>query len=160
MKIGQNIKHLRKAHRITQEQLGVYLNRQGGIVSVWERGEAIPRPELIDDIAHLFAVTPTQLAENEPTEWAKPNLEAIKVAHEKLERQPFRRMHLENPPAAIIPEYTGPGRPAQDELIRILTKQINEKSAYIRKLEQDNMELANIVAGTISPGTQITSAAN
>ena len=57
LKVGSNIKRLRIAKNITQEQLSVAMNVTGAAVSKWERGETYPDITLLQPLAYFFGVT-------------------------------------------------------------------------------------------------------
>ena len=57
MTIGANIKRLRSAKNITQEQLSVAMNVTCAAVSKWERGETYPDITLLQPLAYFFGVT-------------------------------------------------------------------------------------------------------
>ena len=57
MKIGENIKELRKTHGITQEQLAENLGISFQAVSKWENNIAFPDITLIPALAEFFGVT-------------------------------------------------------------------------------------------------------
>ena len=57
MKIGENIKELRKAHGVTQEQLAEKLGISFQAVSKWENNIAFPDITFIPAIAEFFGVT-------------------------------------------------------------------------------------------------------
>ena len=61
MTIGANIKRLRTAKNITQEQLSVAMNVTCAAVSKWERGETYPDITLLQPLAYFFGVTLTSL---------------------------------------------------------------------------------------------------
>ncbi len=61
MKVGSNIKRLRIAKNITQEQLSVAMNVTSAAVSKWERGETYPDITLLQPLAHFFGVTLDEL---------------------------------------------------------------------------------------------------
>ena len=61
MTIGANIKRLRTAKNITQEQLSVAMNVTCAAVSKWERGESYPDITLLQPLAYLFGVTLDEL---------------------------------------------------------------------------------------------------
>ena len=61
MTIGANIKRLRTAKNITQEQLSVAMNVTCAAVSKWERGETYPDITLIQPLAYFFGVTLDEL---------------------------------------------------------------------------------------------------
>ena len=59
--IGVNIKRLRMAKNITQEQLSVAMNVTCAAVSKWERGETYPDITLLQPLAYFFGVTLDEL---------------------------------------------------------------------------------------------------
>ena len=59
--IGANIKRLRTAKNITQEQLSVAMNVTCAAVSKWERGETYPDITLLQPLAYYFGVTLDEL---------------------------------------------------------------------------------------------------
>ncbi len=61
MTIGANIKRLRSAKNITQEQLSVAMNVSCAAVSKWERSETYPDITLLQPLAYYFGVTLDEL---------------------------------------------------------------------------------------------------
>ncbi len=61
MKIGDKIKELRKANRMTQEQLAAYLSISSQAVSKWETGTSSPDIEMLPRIASFFGITIDEL---------------------------------------------------------------------------------------------------
>ena len=61
MTIGTNIKRLRTAKNITQEQLSAAMNVTCAAVSKWERGETYPDITLLQPLAYFFGVTLDEL---------------------------------------------------------------------------------------------------
>ncbi len=61
MNIGTNIKRLRTAKSITQEQLAEAMNVTCAAVSKWERGETYPDITLLQPLAYFFGVTLDEL---------------------------------------------------------------------------------------------------
>ncbi len=61
MTIGANIKRLRTAKEITQEQLSVAMNVTCAAVSKWERGDTYPDITLLQPLAYYFGVTLDEL---------------------------------------------------------------------------------------------------
>ncbi|MBQ8309732.1 MAG: helix-turn-helix transcriptional regulator [Clostridia bacterium] len=61
MTIGANIKRLRTAKNITQEQLSVAMNVTCAAVSKWERSETYPDITLLQPLAYFFGVTLDEL---------------------------------------------------------------------------------------------------
>lgn len=56
MHIGQKIKQLRKAHKLTQEELAKILDVKPTAVSAWELGRNKPLMDKLDMMAHYFGV--------------------------------------------------------------------------------------------------------
>lgn len=61
MNIGANIKRLRTAKNVTQEQLSVQMNVTCAAVSKWERGETYPDITLLQPLAYYFGVSLDEL---------------------------------------------------------------------------------------------------
>ena len=61
LKIGENIRFLRRKSGLTQEELADALNISFQSVSKWERGESLPDLALLPAIANFFAVTTDEL---------------------------------------------------------------------------------------------------
>ena len=61
MTIGANIKRLRIAKNVTQEQLSVAMNVTCAAVSKWERGDTYPDITLLQPLAYYFGVTLDEL---------------------------------------------------------------------------------------------------
>ena len=61
MTVGANIKRLRTAKNITQEQLSAAMNVTCAAVSKWERGETYPDITLLQPLAYFFGVTLDEL---------------------------------------------------------------------------------------------------
>lgn len=81
IKIGENIKRLRKKHDITQERLAEYLNISHQSVSKWESGDAFPDVTFLPKLANIFGVTLDTLfgVDN------KPHAEVIEEISRKIE---------------------------------------------------------------------------
>lgn len=61
MTIGANIKRLRTAKNITQEQLSAAMNVTCAAASKWERGETYPDITLFQPLSYFFEVTLDEL---------------------------------------------------------------------------------------------------
>ena len=61
MTIGANIKRLRTAKNITQEQLSVAMNVTCAAVSKWERGETYPDITNLQPLAYFFGTKTVQI---------------------------------------------------------------------------------------------------
>lgn len=59
--IGENIKRMRKAKNVTQEQIAETLGVSVTAVSKWERGETYPDITLLFPLAHYFGITLDEL---------------------------------------------------------------------------------------------------
>lgn len=57
LKIGERIKELRKAQKVTQEKLADYLDISYQAVSKWENGQALPDVTLLPKLARFFGVS-------------------------------------------------------------------------------------------------------
>lgn len=55
MHLSKNIQHLRKQHRMTQEQLAATMNVSRQTISKWEAGEITPELQKLIDMCELFA---------------------------------------------------------------------------------------------------------
>ena len=56
-KIGEKIRDLRKAQKITQEELAVQLGISAQAISKWERAEGLPDAYVLHKIAEIFGVS-------------------------------------------------------------------------------------------------------
>lgn len=65
MNIGKNIKKLREAKQITQEQLGKLLNVSHQAVSKWENGVALPDISLLPEMGRVLEVLVDDLLKDE-----------------------------------------------------------------------------------------------
>lgn len=59
--INENIKHFRKAKRMSQEEMAVRLNVVRQTVSKWENGLSVPDADIVIHMAELFEVSVSQL---------------------------------------------------------------------------------------------------
>ena len=55
--VGQNIQNLRKANKMTQQDLANMFNYTANAVSKWERGDTLPEIATLKTIADKFSVT-------------------------------------------------------------------------------------------------------
>ncbi|MBE7074566.1 MAG: helix-turn-helix domain-containing protein [Clostridiales bacterium] len=65
--IGNNIKELRKIHKMTQNDLAEKLNYSNKAISRWESGEVIPDVSTLNNICDIFDIPITQIFEKELT---------------------------------------------------------------------------------------------
>ena len=61
--IGNNIKELRKANKLTQNDLAEKLNYSNKAISRWESGEVIPDVNTLNNICELFNIPISQMFE-------------------------------------------------------------------------------------------------
>ena len=61
--IGNNIKELRKANKLTQLELAERLNYSNKAISRWESGEVIPDVETLDKLCEVFNIPISQIFE-------------------------------------------------------------------------------------------------
>ena len=59
--LNENIKALRKANGLTQDELAIRLNVVRQTVSKWEKGLSVPDAEMLQRIAEVFEVSVSQL---------------------------------------------------------------------------------------------------
>ena len=59
--LNENIKTLRKAKGLTQDELAIRLNVVRQTVSKWEKGLSVPDAEMLQRIAEVFEVNVSQL---------------------------------------------------------------------------------------------------
>lgn len=71
MSIGDNIKRLREAHDLTQEQLGEIAGATDKAVSTWEKGKAVPRMGAIQKMADHFGISKSDIIEDKEKPVAK-----------------------------------------------------------------------------------------
>jgi len=62
--IGENIKRLRKSAGMSQDQLGEKIGKTRSAVSQYESGIIVPRMGVIEDLAHVFRVSKTEILED------------------------------------------------------------------------------------------------
>ena len=65
--VGNNIRELRKIHKMTQNDLAEKLNYSNKAISRWESGEVIPDVSTINKICELFEIPIAQIFEKELT---------------------------------------------------------------------------------------------
>ena len=90
IKIGENIAHLRKEKRLTQDELAKVLRVSNQAISKWEAGKCYPDIELIPQLANFFGVSIDMLllgecsTKTKPAKEATPSiiLQAMKIAQE------------------------------------------------------------------------------
>ena len=60
-KIGENIKNLREAAGMSQDQLAERIGKTRSAVSQYESGKIVPRMGVIEDLAHVFKIPKTEI---------------------------------------------------------------------------------------------------
>ena len=79
MHIGQKIKQLRKAHRLTQEELAKILDVKPTAVSAWELGRNKPLMDKLDMMAHYFGVPISYFFEENEIKGPKNHIYFVKL---------------------------------------------------------------------------------
>ncbi|SFA56904.1 repressor LexA [Parageobacillus thermantarcticus] len=79
MHIGQKIKQLRKAHKLTQEELAKILDVKPTAVSAWELGRNKPLMDKLDMIAHYFGVPISYFFEENEIKGPKNHIYFVKL---------------------------------------------------------------------------------
>lgn len=79
MHIGQKIKQLRKAHKLTQEDLAKILDVKPTAVSAWELGRNKPLMDKIDMMAHYFGVPISYFFEENQIKRSKTYIHFVKL---------------------------------------------------------------------------------
>lgn len=79
MHIGQKIKQLRKAHKLTQEDLAKILDVKPTAVSAWELGRNKPLMDKLDMMAHFFGVPISYFFEENQIKRSKTYIHFVKL---------------------------------------------------------------------------------
>ena len=79
MHIGQKIKQLRKAHKLTQEELAKILDVKPTAVSAWELGRNKPLMDKLDMMAHYFGVPISYFFEENQIKRSKNHTHFVKL---------------------------------------------------------------------------------
>ena len=79
MHIGQKIKQLRKAHKLTQEELAKILDVKPTAVSAWELGRNKPLMDKLDMMAHYFGVPISYFFEENQIKRSKTYIHFVKL---------------------------------------------------------------------------------
>ena len=81
-KLAENIRIFRTFRNITQEELAKKFNKTKGVISNWEHGANQPSSREVEEICHIFGITPNHLygwKENEGLkEWERQQAEKQK----------------------------------------------------------------------------------
>ena len=80
--LNENLKNIRKAKGLSQEELAIKLNVVRQTVSKWEQGRSVPDAELLLSLSEVLE-TPVSTLLGETV--AEPEPDAIKALSEKLE---------------------------------------------------------------------------
>ena len=81
MNIGNNIRQLRKANHLSQEELGDKLNVARQTVSKWELGETTPEMDKLEELSNLFEISIDELVKDN----AIPNTIIKEIDQRKVE---------------------------------------------------------------------------
>lgn len=79
MHVGQKIKQLRKAHKLTQEELAKMLDVKPTAVSAWELGRNKPLMDKLDMMAHYFGVPISYFFEENQIKGSKNRIHFVKL---------------------------------------------------------------------------------
>lgn len=79
MHIGQKIKQLRKAHKLTQEELAKILDVKPTAVSAWELGRNKPLMDKLDMMAHYFGVPISYFFEENQIKGSRNHFDFVKL---------------------------------------------------------------------------------
>lgn len=79
MHVGQKIKQLRKAHKLTQEELAKILDVKPTAVSAWELGRNKPLMDKLDMMAHYFGVPISYFFEENQIKRSKNHIHFVKL---------------------------------------------------------------------------------
>lgn len=91
--IGDNIRRLRTAKAVTQEQLAEALNVSSVAVSKWERGETMPDISLLPKLAYYFQITIDELMSYDASA-VELEIQAFLKAHERAAQEYNRKERL------------------------------------------------------------------
>ena len=78
--LSENIKNLRKAKGISQEELAIKLNVVRQTISKWEKGQSVPNAEMLAKLAEIFEVPVGQLLGSRIEPDAQPDALAEQLA--------------------------------------------------------------------------------
>ncbi len=93
--LGRNIKKLREARKVTQEQLAQALSISFQAVSKWETGVTVPDTLMLPQIAAYFDVTIDELFRPEPNVYANNAQRLLAVYEASHDRDDFIRADAE-----------------------------------------------------------------
>ena len=84
-RLGTNLKHLRKAKGLTQDQLADKIGVNRAMIGSYEEGRAIPKINALNDIAHYFSISIDALINNDlSTEGQNTSIDSIDVTGANL----------------------------------------------------------------------------
>ena len=97
--LNENIKALRKAKGLSQEELAVRLNVVRQTVSKWEKGLSVPDAEMVIQIAEALGTTAQVLLGEEipnfvESDYTKTLAAKLEILHEQYARQNERRRKI------------------------------------------------------------------
>ncbi len=79
--IAKNLAELRRAHKLTQQQLGERINYSDKAISRWERGETLPDIETLCRICDIYGVTFEYLLQKEQPRKNNPYVKRTDMPH-------------------------------------------------------------------------------
>ena len=91
--IGDNIRRLRTANAVTQEQLAEALNVSSVAVSKWERGETMPDISLLPKLAYYFQITIDELMSYDASA-VELEIQDFLKAHERAAKERNKKERL------------------------------------------------------------------
>lgn len=94
--LGNNIKASRRQLHITQGRLGQMVNRSGQAISSYENGHSIPNQNILEHMASIFHLTPSQLigTDNLPADRQKAVDDIQYVEQEKEAKKNLNKPNL------------------------------------------------------------------
>lgn len=123
MTIGENIRHLRELHELTQRELGSIVGVSDKAVSTWENGIKTPRMDALKRMADYFGVTVGDLlADDAKPVWRNPKpplLSEMMFAWGCSPEQLAVQLRL---PASRIRELLSGAEPTAEEVERFMSQ--------------------------------------
>jgi transcriptional regulator with XRE-family HTH domain len=131
-KLGANLKRLRKAKSLTQQQVAENIGlSQPAQVSQWEGGRRAPNPENLRRLATFFAVPVAELdPDGEAWDAERPRAERLA----KKDHIPPSQTHVAAPPPSPTGAVMGSGEPALFEQVEgawKLLRSDEERRAFV-----------------------------
>ena len=95
MKIHENIRNMRRAHGMTQEELAAYLGVTASAVNKWEKGLSYPDITFLPILASYFNISVDELLGYEPQMTREDIRKLYQEMAERLSREPFGTVYAE-----------------------------------------------------------------